>query len=443
MTVLAGLQALLGRYSGAEDLAVGSPIANRNRLETEGLIGMFVNTLVLRGRLAGDPTFAELIARVSEATLAAYAHQDVPFEKLVEELEPERDLARNPLFQVLFVLQNAPMPALELPGLLLTPLATEGESAKFDLTLALAEAPTGENGGLAGAMEHSADLFDGATVRRLLGHLEILLRSAAADPSLRLSELPLLPPAERDQLLLEWNATSVARPAEALLHELFEVQVAARPEAVALIWNQQRISYRELDTRAERLAARLSTAGVGPEVRVGLLANRAPELVVGALGILKAGGAYVPLDPAYPRQRLAGILEDAGAPLVLVGEGLGDRLPGIEGRMLPLADDGTAGVVRRPADASPGRSRRLAYVIYTSGSTGRPKGVAIEHRSAVEMVRWAAEVFPPRIWPECWPRPRSASTSRSSSCSSPSPGAARSSWRRTPSPCRSCRRAAR
>ena len=443
MWLLAAFQALLGRISGQEDLAVGSPIAGRNRVEIEGLIGFFVNTLVLRGDLAGDPILGEIVARTREATLAAYAPQDVPFERLVEELAPVRDVAHQPLFQVMFALQTAPAGELALPGLALTVLPVATRSAKFELTLSLAEVA----GGLAGVLEYQTDLFDAATAERLLGHFTVLLAATAADPGLPLSLLPLLSAVERHQLLVEWNDqpgvprqatggaeadTGEGQAADLALHQLFELQAQRTPEAVAVMspdgqasedggtgklggvdggpaWQGgpsgtftglRWLSYRELDERANRLARRLVALGVGPEMRVGIAMERSAAMVVGLLAILKAGGAYVPLDPSYPRERLAFILADAqqgiARPLLLTQEPLRERLPEVRGRVLCLDDPGEPSTWA-PPDAPGGRvpPESLAYVIYTSGSTGRPKGVAITHRSAVALLHWAAELFSP------------------------------------------------
>ncbi|WP_164003095.1 condensation domain-containing protein, partial [Pyxidicoccus caerfyrddinensis] len=300
MTLLAAFQLLLGRHSGQDDIVVGSPIAGRTREETEGLIGFFVNTLVLRTHLRGEPSFRELLQRVREVTLGAYLHQDVPFEKLVEELAPARDLSRSPLFQVMFVLQNAPMPELCLGEARLTPLPIAQTVAKFELTLLLEE--TGE--GLKGSLEYNTDLFDTATVARLVGHYQTLLEGIVARPEQAVSRLPMLTHAERHQLVVDWNQTRSDFPRERCIHELFEAQAERTPDAVAVVFEDQRLTYRELDQRANQLGHHLRSLGVGPEVLVGLCVERSLELVVGLLGILKAGGAYLPLDPSYPEERL-------------------------------------------------------------------------------------------------------------------------------------------
>ncbi|NPD22307.1 condensation domain-containing protein, partial [Corallococcus exiguus] len=296
MLLLAAFQVLLHRHSGEEDLSVGAPIAGRSRPETQGLIGFFVNTLVLRTRLEGNPSFRELLQRVRETTLGAFAHQEVPFEKLVEQLRPARELGRSPLFQVMLVLQPDPLPALSLPGLTLDPVELESRTAPFDLKLSLAESAQG----LAGSLEYATDLFEPATVVRLLGHLRQLLEGVLARPEQRIAELPLLTEAERHQVLVAWNDTRAPLPADTCIHHLFEAQVARKPESPALGFEGAWLSYRELEERSNQLAWHLRSLGVGPEVRVGLCAERSLELVVGLLAILKAGGAYVPLDPSYP-----------------------------------------------------------------------------------------------------------------------------------------------
>ncbi len=388
MTLLAGFQVLLSRQSGEEDLAVGSPIAGRTHRELEGLIGFFVNTLVLRGELAGDPRFAEHLSRVRSEALAAYAHQDLPFEKLVEELAPARSLAHTPLFQVLFVLQNAPMGPLELPGLTLTPLAQEASAAKFDLVLALTEGA----GGLAGFVEHDAALFDRTTVERLAGQLSTLLRAAAAAPEARLSELPLLGPAERQQLVVEWRDGGAMAPPAATVPALLALQAAGRPQADAVLHGGERLSHGELDRRAAVLAARLRSLGAGRESRVALLAERSLDLVVGLFGIWKAGAAAVPLDPAQPRERLAWLVEDA-APVALVAQhALLETVAGLPVARTPVAwlGEGEGATAEPPAEV---REGDLAYLIYTSGTTGAPKAVMVEHGGLRHTLSAVQEVF--------------------------------------------------
>jgi len=395
MTLLTAFLALLHRYTGQEDILVGSLVAGRNHPKLETLIGCFGNRLVFRGNSAGNPTFRKLLQRTRDMALEAFAHCGLPFEKLVEELQPERTLSRNPFFQVIFESQNAPMPTMQWAELKVQPIEVNTGLARFDLNLILTETPPG----MRATLKYNADLFRRSTMSRLLGHFQTILEGAAADPDQNLSELPLLTPSERRQLLNEWNETAVAYPREACIHELFQAQAERTPSATALVWGEDRVTYQELDGRANQLADRLRKLGVGPETLVGVCIGRTPAMVVGLLAILKAGGAYVPLDPAYPRERLAFILRDARAPVLLLTQDspradLQFELPGL--KVVSLAAAGP-----EPCDAeaasSPPRSgvaaSNLAYVIYTSGSTGRPKGVAIQHRSAVAFIHWAQHTF--------------------------------------------------
>ncbi|MCP4659209.1 MAG: amino acid adenylation domain-containing protein, partial [bacterium] len=380
MSLMAAFQTLLRRYTGQRDLAVGTVIANRNRAETEALLGFFVNTLVLRVDLSGEssgPAFPQLLARVRDAALGAYAHQDLPFEKLVEELEPERNLSRNPLVQVLLVLQNAPVAIRELdPGLTVELAGVATEQVSFDLTMSLAE----QGDRLRGAVWYSSDLFDAATIRRLAGHFRTLLAGIVAEPEARLTELPLLTQAESHELLREWSGAVVPDPTTCI-HEDLAAQAARRPDAVAVVFPEGRLSYAELDARADRLAAHLRALGVGApasrsEIVVGLLLERSPEAVVGMLAILKAGGAYLPLDPAYPAERLAFMLDDAGAAMLLTREELAPLVPSTQSTIVRI-EAPSGGALVCPG---PHKTENLAYVIYTSGSTGKPKGVMIPHR---------------------------------------------------------------
>jgi amino acid adenylation domain-containing protein len=380
MVLLAAFQELLARYTGQEDIVVGTPISGRTRVETEGLIGFFVNTLPLRTDLSGDPTFRELLGRVRTVALGAYAHQEVPFERLVAELRPERSMGRTPLVPVTFVLQNAPPAFLQLPDLKVSQFLVGIETAKFDLSLEMWEI----QGELQGVLSYSTDLFDQSTIERLAGHYRTLLAGAVAAPDTPLSKLPLLTPAERHQLLVEWNATEADFPSDATVHELFETQVAASPEAVAVVDAGASLTYRELNRRANRLAHHLRGLGVGPEVVVGLCLERSAAMVVGMLGILKAGGAYLPLDPSYPSARLAFMLDDAGA-RVLVTQG--EEVP--DARIPVVRLDADAAALARQPDEDPAREATadsLAYVVYTSGSVGPPKGVAVPHRAVVRLV---------------------------------------------------------
>jgi amino acid adenylation domain-containing protein len=380
MTLLAAFQVLLARYTGQEDIVVGSPIAGRTEVETERLIGFFVNTLVLRTDLSGDPTFRELLQRVREVALGAYAHQDLPFEKLVEELKPERDLSQNPLFQVSFALENASASPFELAGLEVTPLPIESRTTHFDLEVYVWQKP----GGLTCTFVYATDLFDSGTIVRMMGHYQTLLEAIVTDANRRVSELAILTEAERRQVVEEWNQTGTEYPRETTVHDLFEEQAERTPEAEAVVFERERLTYSQLNERANRLAGYLSKRGVGPEVLVGLCVERSLEMVVGLLGILKAGGAYVPLDPAYPKERLAFMLEDTGTQVVLTQKSLRESLP--EGQFERVRLDADWPEIARESAENPkslARADNLAYVIYTSGSTGEPKGVRIAHRSLV------------------------------------------------------------
>ncbi len=370
MVLLAAFSALLHRYSGQEDIPVGSPTANRPRPQLEGLIGFFVNTLVLRANLAGSPSFERLLGQVRGSALAAFAHQELPFEKVVFELQPERDLSSPPLFQVMLALQNAPAGPLVLPGLEIRRFPMETGTAKLDLTLDVVETPAG----LDGLLEHNADLFDGSTIDRMLGHLQGLLEAVAADPGTSVAEIPLLSPAERHQLAVEWSDAAAPRPGEHV-HELIRRQAERTPKAVAVSFQGRRLTYGDLEERAGRLAARLLALGVAPEELVGVCLERTPEMVIALLAVWKAGAAYVPLDPSYPQERLAYMLDDAGIALLLADGATPDTLARRAARVVRVDED-AAGVA---APALPGGPERLAYVIYTSGSTGRPKGVEISH----------------------------------------------------------------
>ena len=292
MTLLAAFHVLLHRYSGQDDIVVGTPIANRNQAQTEGLIGLFLNTLALRTDLSNDPTFVELLGRVRETALGAYAHQDLPFETLVDELQPQRSMSHSPLFQVMLVLQNAGQGSLELGGLQIRSVSGEGVTSKFDMTLSLSES----GAQLRGALEYNTDLFDADRIVRMVGHYQVLLEGIVADPDQRLSALPLLTDPELHQLLVDWNDTSSEHAQERCIHELFEEQVHRTPEAVALVFDGSELTYSQLNDRSNRLAHYLRKLGVGPDVPVGLCMERSFEMVVGLLGILKAGGAYIPLD---------------------------------------------------------------------------------------------------------------------------------------------------
>jgi amino acid adenylation domain-containing protein/non-ribosomal peptide synthase protein (TIGR01720 family) len=404
MTLYAAFAVLLSRYSGQEDIVIGTSIANRNRQEIEPLIGFFVNTLALRTDLSGNPTFRALLDRVRQVTLDAYAHQDLPFERLVDELQPERNLSHSPLFQVTLVLQNAPLSPLQLPGLSVAPVDIENVTSAFDLTLFLGETAQG----IAGRVEYNTDLFDQTTIARLVKHYQTLLEGivAAEDgPAQRISDLPLLTGAERRQLLVEWNDEIAGGvkgdyDLEVCTQQLIEAQVQRTPEAVAVVCEERRLTYRQLDQRANQLAHHLQALGVGPDVLVGLYVERSLDMMVGILGILKAGGAYVPLDPTYPQERLAFILQDLAqalpgqTPLLLTQERLVAHLPPHTAHLIRLDSDWQtiAQHSTEPATCT-ARGHNVAYVAYTSGSTGKPKGVMNTHRGHVNYLLWCSAVY--------------------------------------------------
>ncbi|AEI67135.1 non-ribosomal peptide synthetase [Corallococcus macrosporus] len=390
MVLLAGFSALLSRHAGQDDLCVGTPVAGRDRTELEGLIGCFVNTLVLRVSLAGAPSFLELIGRARETVLGAFAHQDAPFEELVKALQPERDLGRSPLFQAMLVMQEDPLPELTVPGLRLSVQPQPSHTAKFDLRLILTDTPEGFSANL----ELSADLFEPDTASRLLEHLRVLLEAGVRSPEQRVSDLPLMSPAERHQVLVAWNDTLRPRPEAAVLHRLIEAQVDRTPDAVAVSFEGDALTYRELDLRANQLARFLRARGVGPDTRVAQCTERSLEMVVGLLGVLKAGGAYVPLEPEYPRERLAFMLADAAAPVLLTQARLAAGLP--HGGAAVVCLDSEWGVISREPDTRLDvavEGSGLAYVIYTSGSTGRPKGVMNTHAAICNRLLWMQEAY--------------------------------------------------
>ncbi len=402
MTLLAAFTVLLSRYSGFEDIVVGSPIANRQRSELESLIGCFVNTLVLRTKLTENPTFVEVLDQVRQTALDAYTHQDLPFEKLVEELQPERSLSHSSLFQVMFILQNAPRGPQELPGLKMTPLKRGKAVAKFDLSLSMAEvkadnlhSPDEKTVGeaqpstaLIGGLEYNSDLFDAATIARMAQHFQTLLEGIVTAPEQRISDLPLLSPQERHQILVEWNETESEYPSAQCIHQLFEEQVEQTPDAIALVFEDQQLTYGELNARANQLAHYLRSLGVKPEVLVGICIERSLEMVVGLLGILKAGGAYVPLDPAYPIERLGLMIEETQLKVLLTQQSLIEKFPSHPAQVVGLDKDSEAINLESKTNLSNSVTLdNLAYVMYTSGSTGRPKGVSVIHRGVVRLVK--------------------------------------------------------
>ena len=407
MTLLAAFKILLYRYSAQSDIAVGIPIAGRNRVEVEGLIGFFVNTLVLRTELSGNPTFLELLGRVREIALEAYAHQDLPFEKLVEELQPERNLGHAPFTQVMFAFQNFPDSPLQLSGSTARQLELDTGIAKFDLTLRIDLDPSNR----ICLFEYSTDLFDRATIVRMLHHFQTLLQGIVANAEQRISELPLLTQAERKQLLVEWNDTRTDYPRDKCVHELFEEQAERTPDAVAVVFENQRLTYHELNQRANQLAHYLRKQGVGPEVLAALYLERSVEMVVSLLATLKAGGAYMPLDTSYPAERIAFMSEDAGASVLVsqnslvsqLARGTDDRGPATDDhnrRRFSFRDprrsvvclDKDWNIIAQESATNPAittAGENLAYVIYTSGSTGKPKGVAVEHR---QLLNYTTEI---------------------------------------------------
>ena len=382
MTLLATFKILMSRYAGQDHVLAGTPIANRNRVDIENLIGFFVNTLVLRSDLSGNPGFPEYLKQIRDVTLGAFAHQDVPFEKLVEELHPDRELTRTPLFQVMFSLQNSPMPPLKLSDVTMTFIQDDSTTAQFDLTLDVMEKPDGK--GMDCLLEYSTELFEHSTAQRLLGHFTNLLESIVANPQRRVRELPLLGDAERRQILVDWNNTASQPDRECCAHQLFEAQAGRTPDAPAVIFGDQSLTYAELNQRANQLAHYLKERGAGPETRVGILLERSIEMPVALLGILKAGGAYVAFDPSYPAERLRYMFEDSGVTLLLTQQHVMKSRP--EFSVSPIFIDAEWSLIAE-CDSQNVQSgvdpSNIVYLVYTSGSTGRPKGILIQHNSLV------------------------------------------------------------
>ena len=390
MTLLASFQVLLSRYSNQEDVVVGTPIAGRTRPEIEPLIGDFVNMLAMRGDLSGDPSFSELLRRVKAAALDAYDRQDLPFEKLVEELEHGRDMSRAPIFQAIFILETAPPAPPQMSGLKVETLDFDTPTAKNDLILILADDP----GGLKVKLEYRTDLFTNATINRFLQHYQTLLEAIAADANQPISRLRLLPEGERQQVVFDWNQTASTEPDDRCIHQLFEQQCDRTPDAIAVQFQQRSLTYRDLNARANQLARHLQKLGVNADSRVGIHVHRSAEMVVGLLGIMKAGGAYVPLDPAYPRDRVEFMLQDGGASVLITESSLIDSLAAPDTRVVCLDREWSA--ISRESSANLNadvRPENLSYVIFTSGSTGRPKGVQLEHRNVVNFIHSVRRLF--------------------------------------------------
>ena len=401
MTLLSGFSVLLGRYTGQEDIPIGSPVANRNRPEVENLIGFFVNTLVMRTDLSGDQSFTEILAQVKETALGAYAHQDIPFEHLVEVLNPERSMNYTPLFQVMFALQSTQADEhVDIGDLSFSPLKSGSGVAKFDLTLTVRESASG----LLGSVEYDSDLFEAETIRRFIEHYQRLLKAIVAEPEAKISEYEILSEAERHQQLIEWNDTQTDYPQDKCIHELFEEQAEQHPDNIALIFEDEELTYKALNERANQVAHYLIAQGVKPDTLVGLCVERSLEMVIGLIGILKAGGAYVPIDPDYPEERIRYMLEDSGVNILLSQSYLCERLPVSTQRVVYLDSDedgeGQAGIISSqsseniPKDRIALNSQHLAYVIYTSGSTGRPKGVMTEHKALLNRIDWMQGKYP-------------------------------------------------
>jgi non-ribosomal peptide synthetase component F/acyl carrier protein len=382
MTFLAAFQTLLHRMTSEDDIVVGTPVAGRDRSETEGLIGLFLNSLAMRTNFSGDPSFLDLLARVREVALGAYDHQELPFEKLVEELQPERNLTITPVFQVFINMYNFREGNLQLDGLTVNPVRNPVEAApQFDLAFYIRERDDGTHLSFA----YDAELFNASTIERMLGHFQTLLEGIIANPERRISELPLLTATEKRQLLVEWNDTKADYPKDQCIHQLFEAQVEKSPDTVAVVFEDQQLTYRELNSRANRLAHYLQTLGVGPEMLVGFCLERSIEMIVGLLAILKAGGAYVPLDPDYPRERLDFMLEEAQVRVLVTQQ---QFLSSINHPCIVCLDSVWHKIATQNADnpQSDVSTANLAYVIYTSGSTGKPKGVMIQHGSVVNVL---------------------------------------------------------
>ena len=394
MTLLATLNTLLFRYSSQKDILVGTPTANRNRQEIEPLIGFFVNTLVMRNSLEGNLSFSELLQQVRNVVLESYANQDVPFEQVVDGLQIERSLSYNPLFQVMFALQNTPLTALDIPGLRVKSMAVENVRVKFDLTLILEEIETDQGTYLEGYWEYNGDLYTAERITRLMGHFQTLLKGIVKNPQQKVGELPLLTDPEKQQILVEWNQTQVPYQDHQCIHQLFEEQVAKNPDAVAVIYEQECLTYQQLNQKANQLAHYLQSLGIKTEELVGVCVERSPLIIIGILGILKAGAAYLPLDPSYPPNRLIYMVEDSGVSVVLTQEKLANTLQ-LENLQKVYLDQDWPIISQQSSDppVSETQAKNLAYVIYTSGSTGKPKGVLLAHKGVCNLATQQRKIF--------------------------------------------------
>ncbi|HFB67606.1 MAG TPA: amino acid adenylation domain-containing protein, partial [Calditrichae bacterium] len=390
MLLVAAFKVLLHRYSRQDDICVGTPVANRRQEELEHIIGLFINTLVLRTDLSNNPTFRELLQRVKNVTLEAYQHQDIPFEMIVDSLQLDRDMSHTPLFQVMFILQNAPVKAHALPGVQLEQIHVDMGTSTFDLTFSISQSVRG----MSVSVEYNTDLFDASTIQRMLSHYHTLLQSVVENPDERIGLLNILPEEERRKVLIEWNATEEPRPENLCAHHLFEYRVLENPDAVAVAYLGQYLSYAELNQRANQLAHYLIRAGVRPEVKVGICMDKSLEMIVSVLGVMKAGGAYVPIDPAYPQERIAYMLEDSGVPILLTSAEVRSNLPPFEGHI--IAVDAEWEEISGEPDNNPAvdmEPDNLVYMIYTSGTTGKAKGTMISHRSLVNAYFGWEKVF--------------------------------------------------
>ena len=390
MMLLGAMDVLLWRYSGQEDIVIGTPIANRRRSEIDGLIGCFANTLVMRVEVDGKESFRELMRRVKEVGLGAYANQDMPFEKLVEELQPERDFSHSPIFQAIFMFRNEPKGELKMGNLTLQNAEATYDTTKYEITFGVTE----DDGALRGVIAYFTDLYKRSTIKRMARHFERLIQAIAEDPDRAICQLDFLRSEEKQQILQEWNDTSTDYPGDILIHELFEQQAGLTPDALAVVCQSESLTYRELNQRANQLAHYLIEAGAGPEVTVGICLQRNIEMIVSLLAVLKAGAAYLPLDPAYPRQRLGFMVDNAGMKVLVTQRKMREILPGGSAKQIEidtLRDQISSGSIENPARKAV--TENLAYVIYTSGSTGNPKGVAIRHSSLAVFLLWARSFF--------------------------------------------------